>query len=101
MALALGEIVVNYSEVSEGRLSEIKGHKSYALAEDFWVPTSNVWHCSSIASQSIAKGMDANQIRRAEHRLAAAADLAEREAHHRAQARLAELDEGGGAHCVH
>ena len=78
----LGTIVTQYANAAEHQLSELQQEAKFKFATEFWSPAQNVWDSAPLVAQAAARGMTAQRIRRYERRLAAAAELAEREAQH-------------------
>ena len=89
----LGSYVVEYANAGERRLSELRQEPGLTFAEEFWSPAQNVWDSASLVAQAAARGMHPKQIRRSERRLAAAAELAEREMQHHAITQIAAAGE--------
>ena len=75
----LGKIVTQYANAAEHQLSELQQEAKFKFATEFWSPAQNVWDSAPLVAQAAARGMTAQRIRRSERRLAAAAELAERE----------------------
>ena len=89
----LGKLVTQYASAAEHQLSELQQQRSFRFAEDFWSPAENVWHSASRVAQAAAKGMRRETHLRAERRLVAAAELAEREMEHHAVTQIASAGE--------
>ena len=90
----MSDLAVAYAGAAEGRMSELAQQPAAGFAAEFWSPESIVWHSASRAAQVSSSGMSVQQIRRAERRLAASAELAERHCQHRIQSQLAETNPG-------
>ena len=86
----LSELVVAYAAAAKsGEAGHLSGHISSTHIAGFWDPATNAWHASSKATQSESSGLSRRMLGRSEHRLVAAADLAERHTQDRIQTQLA------------
>lgn len=85
----VGEFVVEYAAAAAGRMSELVDLPAAEFAREYWSPRSNVWHSISAKAKSCASGMSRQQIQRAERRLSASAELADRQVQDRTQTALA------------
>ena len=92
----IGQLVCEYAAAAHERMQDLGEQSHTKFARDFWSHTSNVWHVSSRASRAESTGLDSATLRRAERRLCAAGELAEREAHYRAQTQLAAASDSPG-----
>ena len=89
----LGEHVTRYAMAAEGQRAVLQEQDHVRFAVNFWNPVENVWHSAARVAQAAGKDVLREKLRRAERRLVAAAELAEREAQHQAIAAIASAGE--------
>ena len=92
----LGQIVLAYAEAARANMPQLEQQRFGQFATDFWAPHSNVWHSVAVTAKAHAIGQDRSTIRSNERRLAAVAELAEREVQQRVVTQLALASESTG-----
>ena len=87
----LAKHVIEYADAVRSLADDERDNETARFGKDFWSPEHNVWHSSSLRAQHQRTHQGLGFLRRAERRLSAAAELAERELHSSAISALGKL----------